>query len=183
MYTFICVAKGPHVICTPLCSQYNPVCPAWREQLSIHTSLDHLQLRPLTAMLAKLFPDAAMRRQMAAREVIFDTSTALLDGWQAHTEMEVAGAGGRASLLNPVAKPPLPMSTAEAASGSVRDDSASQLMFNFPFETSGAKGGDRGSAKAGCLSGIAPGSFLGLMLEARQRGTGEKLTDMQVCMI
>ena len=137
-------------------------------------------MRPLTALLAKIFPDSAMRRQMAAREVIYDTSNALLDNWQAQAAQELAYAT------------PLPQDVRDS---SLRDDSASQLTFEpprspgalgkssagshqthppFPGGVGGATGGGLG------LSGIAPGSFLGLMLSARQRGTGEKLTDIQV---
>ena len=36
-------------------------------------------------------------------------------------------------------------------------------------------------AGASLASGIQPGSFLGLLLAARNRGTGEKLTDLQIC--
>ena len=164
------------------------------ERVASHTTpLQHLlqhplqQLRPLTVVLAKLLPDAAMRRQMAAREIIFDTSSDLLDSWHAHAELELATADAITTTIpsqTPAAK--LPHMMAEQRDSSVRDDSASQITFStptLPSEASAAKcdgKGQAGGGGGGRLSGIAPGSFLGLMLAARRRGTDVKLTDMQV---
>lgn len=97
---------------------------------------------------------------MDARTVIRRTSAKLISDWRATHAPPEAPADDRAA-------------TEKAADGNMELSAAD---IPAPPPAPAAAPGKPGPRQ----QGVAPGSFLGLMLDARDRETGQQLTDLQV---
>lgn len=90
------------------------------------------------------------KRFREAKTLVAATSKKLIDDWRADHRLPSA---------NSLAHCGAPAGEADA--------------LNLP-------GGDAAPVKRAAGEGVAPGSFLGLLLDARDRGTGESLSDMSI---
>ncbi|GLC53338.1 hypothetical protein PLESTB_000733600 [Pleodorina starrii] len=117
------------------------------------------ELRPLLSWLAHAVPDEPFRRLLAARTKLRSTARSLIADWEDKQRLRAADATAAA----PAAPPPLsPPPATEAADADA--------------DTAGA------TATPGSLGATAvePGSFLGLILAARDKTTGQALDDDEV---
>ncbi|KAG2434665.1 hypothetical protein HXX76_007558 [Chlamydomonas incerta] len=112
--------------------------------------------RPVVAVLAHALPDLAFTKMLTARGHLRDACMELISTWRKQ-EAPAAKQEGQNGAANGHAGTGTANGAAAAGTG------AAQTV------TAGAGAG-----------GVAAGSFLGLMLAARDKSTGEGLTDLQV---
>eukprot|EP00775_Hariotina_reticulata_P006333 gene6333-6567_t len=149
---------------------------------------------PLVSWLARNFPDKRLVTFVEARNSIRDVSSELIGHWRHDHSVEVTASAGNgcvpAAVEPTMADGSAPSTdqpiietisatvdpTDRAPAGPHRhagDDTRDQA----PKTTAANQG--KGVRRAAGL-GIQPGSFLGLMLSARNRASGNHLTDVQV---
>ncbi|KXZ54675.1 hypothetical protein GPECTOR_4g741 [Gonium pectorale] len=119
-------------------------------------------LRPLLVWLAHKLPDRPFTRLLRARAVLSDTCHGLIDDWKCqHGQGEQQGGQRGRQANGSAALPPAGPVTAAATAAPQEEE-----------EGHAAAGGKAPAVEAG--------SFLGLILSARDKATGQGLSDSQV---
>lgn len=156
-------------------------------------------LRPLVRTLAHLLPDTPFRELRQSRRVTLESVFQLINAWRAVNAPKPADGGldaapdkSSATALDGTAKAAGEVS--DALNGAAKADGEAQAATNGAATNGSAIGAANGAAngtaggavkhsgtgrKAG-VTGVEPGSFLNLMMDARVKGTETRLDDLQI---
>ncbi|KAF8072691.1 AL21 [Scenedesmus sp. PABB004] len=153
-----------------------------------------LPLPRLVGWAARTLPDARLRELTHARRVITSVSTKLIASWhKAHPVALTADARGAATgaASAPAAPEAAPVvetiaaTVAAPAPGAAPGAADAAPARDQAPAGAVCAGGAKAAAPAGAQRraglGVAPGSFMGLMLGARSRADGTHLSDKAIC--
>ncbi|GLC53342.1 hypothetical protein PLESTB_000734000 [Pleodorina starrii] len=167
------------------------------------------ELRPLVSAVAHVLPDRPFAQLLRARGDLRNACVCLIQGWKTRPVQPLGSHPGAdtpiaatttttttqsSPRLDDGNKPPLPASSAAANGRDGQNAAVEAATFANGFNGNGNGDGKpsgsfgKGAAAEGAESGAGPeaaprvavGSFLGLILSARDKASGAALTDLQV---